>query len=164
MIAIGIDPGMTGAIAAVCQRRGLLDVADMPTCRNGLEKGGSLKWVDDLELWTLLAEWASKFEFAMEHVTAYIERPIPMPGQQVWTTASSFDSQGALRSVCRLRGYGPTMISPYEWKKFYGLGKDKGGSLRVSKNLYPSAPITLKKHHGRAEAVLIAHYGLRMES
>ena len=42
--------------------------------------------------------------------------------------------------------------------KLAGMG-EKGASLVTARTLYPSAPLKLAKHHNRAEALLIAHYG-----
>jgi hypothetical protein len=160
MIALGIDPGLTGAMALICQRRGFLDVADLPTCPNGLETGGMKRWLDATQLWAQMAEWATRFDLGQEAVTAFIERPIPMPKQQVWTSASNFDCLGVLRAVAKLRGYGPELVTPNAWKRHYGLGRGKDESLEVARRLFPAAPIGLKKHHNRAEAILIARYGM----
>ena len=47
------------------------------------------------------------------------------------------------------------------WKKYFGLVKtDKEASRQKALELFPAAArfLSLKKHHGRAEAILIAHY------
>ncbi len=161
MIALGIDPGLTGAMSAICARRGLLDVADLPTCSNGLETGKMLRWIDPKGLADIFAYWADRHEFGKESVVAFIERPIAMPGQQISTAASNFDSLGALRASVALRGYDLNLVTPNEWKRFYGLSTKKGESLEKARVLYPAAPIKLAKHHNRAESILIARYGLR---
>jgi crossover junction endodeoxyribonuclease RuvC len=161
MIILGIDPGLTGAISALCTTRGLLDVADLPTCSNGLESGKMLRWLDARKLSDILAHWSERFEFGKEDVQAVIERPIAMPGQQISTAASNFDSQGALRTVMELRGFRPQFITPNDWKKLFGVGKDKDASRKAALTLYPNAPVTRAKDHNRAEAILIARYGMR---
>jgi hypothetical protein len=50
-------------------------------------------------------------------------------------------------------------VQPRVWKAHYGLKSDKAASLTTARALYPSAPLNLAKHHNRAEAVLLAHYG-----
>jgi hypothetical protein len=54
-----------------------------------------------------------------------------------------------------------TYVTPQRWKRFYGLGSNKGDCLRVARELYPSAPLTLAKHHNRAESLLIARWAQR---
>jgi hypothetical protein len=52
-------------------------------------------------------------------------------------------------------------VQPQKWKAFVGLtGKDKDASLAMAARLYPSAEPLLKrkKDHGRAEALLVAHW------
>ena len=53
-----------------------------------------------------------------------------------------------------------TLVRPQEWKAHYGLGSDKNDSLELARRYYPDVDLHLKKHHGRAEALLIARYGL----
>jgi hypothetical protein len=161
VIVLGIDPGLSGAIAALCQRRGFLDVADLPTCGNGLENGRVSRWLDVKGVAEILSDWSRRFEFAREAVQAVIERPIPMPSQQVWTAASNFDCLGVLRASVTLRGHPLMFVTPNEWKRYYRLGKDKSDATAVARNLYPDAPLSRVKDHNRAEAILIARHFLR---
>lgn len=163
MIILGVDPGMTGAIAAVCNKRGLLGVDDLPTCSNGLTTGRLLRWLDVKALDGILSYWSGRWDFPFDDVTAVIERPIAMPGQQIATAASSFDMQGALRAVFQLRGYRPEFIAPVEWKRHYKLGKAKSEARATALSLYPQAPVTRAKDDGRAEAILLARYVMRRD-
>lgn len=163
MLVIGVDPGLTGGIAAVCNKRGLLAVDDLPVCSNGLEKGAVKRWIDAAKLGAMLAEWSMLFGFATEDVTMACERAIPMPGQSVWTAASSFDSMGVIRAVAALRRLPLHLVTPREWKASYGLGKDKNASRTIACDLYPIArpKLARAKDHNRAEAILIGRYVLR---
>ena len=49
-------------------------------------------------------------------------------------------------------------------KRTLALGKDKEASRLRAMQLYPGADLRLKKHHGRAESLLLACYGLRVWS
>lgn len=160
MLVIGIDPGLTGAMALV-SHAGFLSVADLPTCPNGLSSGKMMRWLDPKGVSEIISGWATKFDFGKESVHAVIERPIAMPGQQISTAASNFDSLGALRAAVTICGYPLMMVSPREWKTAYGLGTDKNEARKTALNLYPDAPITLAKHHNRAESILIARFALR---
>lgn len=160
MIALGIDPGLTGAIAAVCSQRGLLDCADLPTCGNGSDTGKVRSWLDVAVMRALLRDWSARYGFASESVRAFLERPIPMPSMPTQTLASQFDTFGALRTLLSERAE-VDVIAPKAWKGLFGLKADKDASRACCLRLYPSAPVARVKDHNRAEAVLIAHWGLR---
>lgn len=166
MVVIGIDPGLSGAMSALCSRRGYLDVADLPTCPNGLENGKVSRWLDVMAIRDILADWSRRFEFAREDVQSVIERPIPMPSQQVWTAASNFDCLGSLRTTVTLCGYRLSLVTPNEWKRFYRLGKEKNEARDLACRLYPSATHMMNRvrDHNRAESILIARYFLRSEA
>ena len=44
-ISIGVDVGLSGAIAAVCSQRGLLEHENLPTCDNGAGRSASIREV-----------------------------------------------------------------------------------------------------------------------
>jgi hypothetical protein len=165
MLTISVDPGLTGAISLLCSQRGLLECEDLPTCSNGQSTGKMLRWIDCDKLQKLLAEWSSDWRFAEESVHAVIERPIPMPSMPSTTTASSFDSFGVIRALVsgKVTPNGMTIVTPREWKKFFGLGTDKDESIACALRLYPSAAryLTKKLHHNRAESILVGHFLLR---
>ena len=51
-------------------------------------------------------------------------------------------------------------VTPQCWKKYYNLGPDKEASRAAALQLFPSQAneLKLKKHHGRAEALLLAEF------
>jgi hypothetical protein len=164
---IGIDPGLTGAIALVSH--GLLEVEDIPVCASG--QGGSMgKHVDARNLAALLREWSARHGFAMRCVRAVLERPIPnatRPGGRTApavTIAQQFETYGAIRGVLATLGIEAHFVTPQGWKKGFGL---KGGdnakveARRCAMRLYERATPQLSrvKDHNRAESILIAHYG-----
>ena len=69
--------------------------------------------------------------------------------------------EAVIETVAGIGGYHTVLVHVRTWQKFFGLTNDKDQSLRLAKELYPEAPITLKKHHNKAEALLIAHYARR---
>jgi hypothetical protein len=164
---IGIDPGLSGAIALV--GRGLLEVADLPVCESG--QGGSMdRHIDARGLATMVRVWSARHEFAMRSVCAFLERPIAnavRPGGRVApavTIAQQFEAFGAIRGVLAAMLIETHFVTPHRWKKLFGL---KGGddakieARRCAMRLYESATPQLSrvKDHNRAEAILIAHYG-----
>ena len=46
MLIISCDPGLTGAVALLDSKRGLLECEDIPTCANGTASGSMRNWVD----------------------------------------------------------------------------------------------------------------------
>ena len=156
MIFLGVDPGVTGA---VCMLNGnSCDVHDLPV----LEIQGRLrksKVIDDRKLHALLSWFVPEGP-----VIATVEDVFTIPGMQ--TRASSSDSLvkscQAIVSVCMILGFTVQKVRPQTWQRMFGLkGADKSVSIETAKRLYPSAPLTLAKHHNRAESVLIAHWARR---
>ena len=90
---------------------------------------------------------------------AYLEKVHSMPGQGVVSTFSFGENFGWWQGVLGSLGIPYTTIRPQDWMKKYSLQKssasDKPG-LEVARKLFPEAPLRLKKHHNRADALLIA--------
>ena len=162
MFVLSCDPGLTGALALISLERGLLEVADIPTCLNGQDTGSMKRWVDVRSVLSILRQWSARHDFASESVHAVIERPIPMPTLPAQTIASQFDTFGALRATLVPRFASVACFAaPREWQKFFDLKADKDRSRAACLSLYPKAPVSLGKHHNRAEAILIGRWYLR---
>lgn len=156
MIFIGIDPGLSGAIGFVTERSCVVeDLPVMPLPGDGLIKNK----IDSRALVALIRKNVPPGEKA----AAYLELVSTMGGKNnaVQTQGSLMRSLGAIETVLECLGYAPTMLSPQKWKRFYGLDADKKKALAKARALYETAPLHLAKHHNRAEALLIAHWGLR---
>ena len=138
----GIDPGAKGAIA-LQYNDGRAFVYDMPML--GKEVNG--------------AEVASIFkEFPAEHV--WIEQVNSFGMGR--TSAYNFgQGVGILKGVMAALEVPYTLVTPQKWKKHFGLSKEKDHSRLLATRLYPSMAdqFALKKHDGRAEAILIGKYG-----
>ena len=134
---IGIDPGKTGAVAILDDKGNYINVLDF-----GQE-----------ELMPTLIGYAPVVKFA------YLEKVHSMPGQGVVSTFSFGENFGWWQGVLGSLGIPYTTIRPQDWMKKYSLHKssssDKPG-LEVARKLFPEAPLRLKKHHNRADALLIA--------
>ena len=163
MLILSCDPGLTGALALLDSQRGLLECEDIPTCGNGTASGSMRNWVDADGLQRILMDWSHRHAFAQHSVRAVIERPIPMPKLPAQTVASQFDTFGVLRALIggRVGPGGLHLVNPQAWKKLFGLGTDKNASRACCLRLYPNAPVTLVKHHNRAETILIGHWLLK---
>lgn len=160
---LGIDPGLTGAMTLLDSERGILEIRDIPTCPNGTSSGSMRSWVDVGQMAHLLTEWSLRHSIAREHVTAAIERPIPMPRLPVQTIAAQFDTFGVLRAAVEQWANETVFVNPQAWKKMFGVHKDKEAARACVQRLYPDAAphFARKKDHNRAESALIAHFVLR---
>ena len=155
---IGIDPGLSGALSFfLTSGMMLLGVKDMPVMSSITGKG---RVVDVLELAIIM----EPFRGWVSHCV--IERVGSMPTDGV---ASAFKfGKNAMAPEALAQAYRMPVVfpTPGMWKKKAGLlKKDKGASLTMAKSLFPEKAdlFKLKKHEGRAEAVLIAMFGRPIE-
>ena len=159
MIVVGVDPGLTGAIAFL-DSRGSMVVRDIPTVE--VEGTGMVKRkVDGLALARLVREHCPVSDDAL----VVCEAVRAMPGNAIQTQGSLMRSLGAIEAVFEVLRFPVLMIQPQVWKRHFGLKADKGESLRVARTLYPHcSDITRAKDHNRAESLLIAHYGQQVNA
>jgi crossover junction endodeoxyribonuclease RuvC len=154
MIALGIDPGIRGGLAVVNEGNGvgtLLDAIDIPTVGSGARERVNVLAV---RVWIK----QQKPHFAL------IERAQAMPRQGASSGFKYGRATGALEAAVVLCGVPLEIIEPTAWKRFWHLPpKDKERSRQRALELFPAAHALLarKLDHGRAEAALIALYGLR---
>jgi len=151
MLIVAIDPGLTGAIGFL--RDGIyVAVEDMPVVLKG---AGSVKSeVSPQGIKTLIRERLQPGEA----VVAVIEKVGAMPGQGVSSVFSLGDSYGAARAVLATAGFELVQAHPATWKKYFKLTSDKELSRALATRMFPAAPLHLKKHDGRAEALLLARW------
>jgi crossover junction endodeoxyribonuclease RuvC len=151
MNKIGIDPGISGALAIVDGDGHLEDLADMPV----MTLIGKRQTVNGAALAKVLRVW-----IVDEPATAYLEQVAAMPGQGVSGMFSFGCSYGIVQGVLAALGIPVVFVSPRSWKKRADLiGKEKDMARTIAQRLYPAAELDRKKHVGRADAILIAKYG-----
>jgi crossover junction endodeoxyribonuclease RuvC len=169
-----VDPGLSGAIAVVDTESGEARVFDMPTTpanvsvlppRPSNERAKSKKkskvrkpvkrMVDPHALGDLLrTEQPSR---------VVVERVGAMPGQGVTSMFNFGKGFGTVLGVAGGLGIPVELVSPAVWKSGLGLiGTSKDRSREEAAKLYPSlaGSLVLKKHDGRAEALLIGRHFL----
>lgn len=151
MITLGIDPGLDGAFG-VLRDGAFLAVEDMPTLIKG---DGMIKREVDAR-W--LIELLRGMVHASETAAVALERVNAMPGQGSSSTFSLGDSYGTARTAVAACGYELHVVAPTTWKKHFALSRDKYESIALAQQLFPQAPIKLKKHADRAEALLMARW------
>ena len=151
-VILGIDPGATsGAIAIVVDGQ-LLDVVDMP-CADGII-AASLLAIELRE--AALAGLDDRPDVIIERVHA-------MPKQGVTSMFKFGRSLGVIEGVVATLGWPVEWVTPQMWKRHYGLiGKDKDAARLLALETWPEHAETFrrKKDVGRADAALIARWGL----
>ena len=154
---LGIDPGLTGALALLEVANGdarLIDIIDVPIIGSGAKQS-----VDVIAL----QEWLQRH--GPRH--AYLERAQAMPKQGASSGFKYGRVVGALEAVLTVSAIAVTVVEPSKWKKHFHLqGADKEGARGLAIRLYPGAHhfFARKKDHGRSEALLIGLYGLQTSS
>jgi crossover junction endodeoxyribonuclease RuvC len=153
---LGIDPGLSGALAIVRGHQ-LLAVHDLPAEPIG-GTGTVKRRLAAAELAELL--WRNTWAGAGSLV-AVVERVNAMPGQGVASVFSLGDTAGCLRGVLQAAGIRIEYVTPASWKKALRVPADKGGARAVALAQWPEQADTFSRarDHNRAEAALIALYG-----
>ncbi len=152
-IVIGIDPGLDGAISIRAGKE--IFLFDTPTLeiRNGKKK----KRLCDAQGMAHILRAHSG-----EDVHVALEKIHSMPGQGVASMFSMGEGFGIWKGLIAMAGFKLTMVTPQAWKKkmMNGMGKEKDAARVRAIELFPEMyeELKLKKHHGRADALLISEY------
>jgi len=155
---VGIDPGLGGGIAIIWPED--LQLFDTPSIVVERASGKKKRMYDTQEMYRIL-RLLQTGSFKYEPPHCFIEDIHAMPGQGVTSMFSMGYGMGLWLGLLTALSIPYTKISPQMWKKSFSLSKDKNLSILRAKELFPHADITLKKHEGRAEALLLAEYGRR---
>lgn len=163
MITVGIDVGLTGAVAALDQHGDIVYLADLP-----IAKHRSLKWVDGEKLYAMLMH--IKTLCGVLGGEAYIEHIHAMPEMGSVAANSKGLTLGSVLSIVQLAKLPYTLVVPSVWKRALGLlspgatdREKKQLSLDAANNIFSgTGSLARKKDNGRAEALLIAYYGANL--
>lgn len=158
----GIDCGKTGAIAVLARAADsqlrVCALSDMPL-RRVEKRGKGMSEIDTSALAALL------FQILAPTDTLVIESPLAGAGQDVRSVFSIGQSYGEIRGVCfaLMPSAQIKLVTPAKWKRDLGVSSDKRSSLAKATELIPSGAAlwTRQKDHGRAEAALLAYWGLQ---
>ena len=153
MIIIGIDPGITGAIS-ILENKKILEVYDTPTMIDGKK---NKKQINSAQVTNIIKERlkdGKEVIVVVEHVNA-------MPGQGVTSMFNFGQSFGVIKGICAALGLPIYFVRPSKWKKHFNLIKtNKDASRTKVIEAYPeiSSKLHRKKDSNRADAILIALY------
>lgn len=157
-LILGIDPGVSGALALYDPEGGLLDVHDMPVSERRMSNKKVKRSVDPYELSRLIDCWSKSLGLAV------IEQVGTRPGEGAVGAFSFGESFGVIRGVCCAHFIRVELVTPAVWKRAMGVKGDKDESRARASQLLPRSAgyWPLKKHDGRAEAALIAMHGAHL--
>ena len=155
MRVVGIDPGVTGAIALV-QDGHPPEVWDLE-----VTSIGSTKQISPQGLVDMLAAWGDIDAVVMED-----NRSNGSNG--ALANFSMGLSMGIITGVCAAMNRPFHRVKPREWQTEHGLGgvkrvDRKNAHRQRARELWPplDTALSLVKFHNRADALLIAEYGRR---
>jgi hypothetical protein len=150
-IDIGVDPGKTGALAAIDHHTGdLIDIADMPVIGKHVSAAGVSAWLIDMASHGTLV-------VVLEDVHS-----MPRDGS---AGAFSFGrSKGVVEGGVAFAGWPLHYVAPAKWMRAVGiptgltLKERKDATRRLATNTWPNeqAWFAGTKHDGRAAAALLA--------
>ena len=153
MVYLGIDPGLSGALAVLDKDGEIIDIFDMPTLEviSGTSKKQRVNphgIVSELSL------------FKDAPIQAIIEQVNAMPGQGVTSMFSFGRSLGILEGVLAGIQIPYTLVTPAVWKRKIQVNACKDGARELAMRTWPSKAdlFKRKKDDGRAEAALLALY------
>jgi crossover junction endodeoxyribonuclease RuvC len=154
-VILGIDPGLSGALAFYNPETGFLSVLDMPTLKAGGTKGKSV--IDMASLARLIDAESTRIS------QCYLELVGTRPGESGVGAFSFGEGVGIIRGILAASFIPVTRVTPAVWKKAMGCTGDKEQSRARASEILPrhADKWPLKKHDGRAEAAVLAVYGAR---
>ena len=153
MIIIGIDPGISGAISVI-ENKKILEVYDTPTMIEGKK---NKRQVNSALVTNIIKERLNE----RKDVVVVVEQVNAMPGQGVTSMFNFGQSFGVIKGVCAALSLPIHFVRPTKWKKHFNLIKtNKDASRTKVIEAYPeiSSKLHRKKDSNRADAILIALY------
>lgn len=156
---IGIDPGVTGAVAVIDENGGLVSLQDTPTIVVKKPGGGKRTAYVESQMAALLLNGST----VGDHTLVTIENVHSMPKQGVSSSFNFGMGFGIWLGVCAAMRLPLERVEPTVWKKAMHLpaGSDKNTSVLLASRLFPSASLDRKKDDGRGDALLIAEFARR---
>ena len=153
MKVIGIDPGLSGAIAIIENKR-VLGIFDMPVMAEGKKNKRQL---NSAQLVNIIRENTNN----NEEITVVVEQVNAMPGQGVTSMFNFGQTFGAIKGVCAALELPIYFVRPTKWKKHFELINSSKDSSRTKViEMYPSlsSQLSKKKDVNKSDAIWIARY------
>lgn len=177
-LIIGVDIGLMGAIACINEDGKFVGVWDTPINKvtklvgkkgKEVEKHVSVYNISAIRL--VLSSLVA--HYAMYDFKCFIEEALIIMGGgkkrfNVKTNVSLARCQGIFEGVSMSYGMDPSTVDPRIWQKYFGISGKKGDtgdqSIIIANSLFPTVEFKTKrgrKLDGRADALLLAYYGVQ---
>ena len=153
MKIIGIDPGLSGAIA-IMQEKKVIHLVDMPIMSEGKKNKRQLNSAQLVKIIKENIENNDEIAVIVENVSA-------MPGQGVTSMFNFGQTFGAIKGVCAALELPIFFVRPSKWKKHFDLiNSSKDASRTKAIEMYPalSNQLAKKKDVNKSDAILIARF------
>jgi hypothetical protein len=147
---LAIDPGVNGAFAVLGKQGEFVDMGELPRFAKALSA----------------VELAAIFTMHRPALTV-IEKVASRPGQGVASVFTFGCAYGVCIGVACGSDVPVSFVTPTRWKTHFRLtGQPKDSARELAIRLYPNTAkmLGLKKHHGRADALLLARFALDTET
>ena len=129
MKIIGIDPGLSGAIA-VLENNKVLNIFDMPVMSEGKKNKRQLNSA-------LLVNLIKENIENSEEVAVVVEQVNAMPGQGVTSMFNFGQTFGAIKGICAALELPIFFVRPSKWKKYFELiNSSKDSSRKKAIEMY----------------------------
>ena len=153
MKIIGIDPGLSGAIAVMHDKK-VMNMYDMPVMAEGKKNKRQL---NSSQLVNIIKENINEDEDTI----VVVEQVNAMPGQGVTSMFNFGQTFGAIKGVCAALKLPIFFVRPSKWKKHFELiNSSKDASRTKVIEMYPtlSDQLAKKKDVNKSDAILIARF------
>jgi hypothetical protein len=161
-VFMGIDSGLTGALCSMTKN------TDEPMLLEDLPRFeyGKVKWIDGPAFLDLLRRARGGYSASECFLTIEVTQAMGGPFSNGSIAANSMGrTLGSMLSVVQIAGIPFDLVAPARWKRsldLTGKDKDKEFCRAKARMLLPQLCDRLerKKDHNRAEAALLAYYGM----
>ncbi len=153
MKILGIDPGLSGAIA-ILEDKKVLGFFDMPVMAEGKKNKRQL---NSAQLVNIIKDNVNE----NEEIAVVVEQVNAMPGQGVTSMFNFGQTFGAIKGICAALNLPIFFVRPSKWKKHFELINSSKDSSRTKViEMYPSlsGQLTKKKDVNKSDAILIARF------
>ena len=156
MIVVGIDPGVSGALAII-EGEGntwaVRSVYDLPVVQERTSAGKMRRHIDPVALYALLDGLGPVDRIVVERLNA----PPGISGVAAYSLGAT---AATISTVLALLGLGVKLVSSSVWKRAMEVPKDKEAARQFATERFGTTEYWRRKlDHNRAEAALIALYG-----
>ena len=153
MIIFGIDPGISGAIS-ILENKKVIEIFDMPTMIDGKK---NKRQINGSQVTNIIKERLNDGK----EIIVVVEQVNAMPGQGVTSMFNFGQSLGVLKGICAALKLPIYFVRPVKWKKYFNLiktNKDASRTKVIEIFPYISSKLSRKKDSNKADSILIAKY------